>query len=709
MRKKFVIISLITIVLAGFFIQGTPAFAASDTVTDLSSQYNLDSYQSYMTEDGWNFMRSLDASTWMNNGANILFDFNKVIFTTLKLGMEIFGKSSVLSSYVNTFNEYSKALYNTLYDNFGLTLIVIMALYCLYLAIFKSSQRAWKQAASFAAVMVLAFGWNAKGAQYVTWFNNISTEVQASLLNAGSNSVGSTKEDAVTAMNNTLFELAIEEPYLLMNYGTADASKINTSEEPEKAYELLFSGESSKLKYDEVDTILNETSKENEYLQSSKVGWKVVVAGLSPVMTLAIGTPLLVVQFMNFFVEVLALLISAFIGLALFMSLIPRFNQAIWKVLGSLIGVFGIRVLLGLSLLLLTSVIKLVRAVIVTDGIGSYILQVGTICVVIIILWKKKDTILRMMTGGVIASTSGSVGKHIFQPMKEKATSAAKLGIDVASLAALGVPLGSNLLGGLGDLAKEKAQNSYELKHPSDAATDERDETEDDTPTPAPSLVSSDIVTPVPVGEGIGLLSEDEDSDKQVDLLEDISDTLDKQENLAGYQDTESDIDPVLVTDDTVDYQDRTALDAQPDVVLDYSLEDGVLDAQPDVYSAYAMEDGALDEQSDVVLSYSTEDGALDAHEFQDSGGEHPDSQVLEAHVSTPSIYTDYGGEGADSSIQQTATIYDLQGLIQQEAFPIHGSPEMSSAKIIPFDRAPIPTPEEQASFREQLDDLRNS
>ncbi|WP_265460274.1 CD3337/EF1877 family mobilome membrane protein [Enterococcus sp. HY326] len=744
-------ISIFLVLLVGFFGLGTPAFAAGN-VADISSEYNLDSYQSYMTEDGWNFMRSLDASTWLNNGANIFFDFNKVIFTTLRLGMDLFGKSSVLNSYISTFNGYSKALYDTLYANFGLTLIVIMVLYCLYLFIFKSSQRAWKQAGSFAVVMILAFGWNAKGSEYVAWFNNISTEVQASLLNAGSNTGGGSKDEAVTAMNNTLFELSIQEPYLLMNYGTADVSKINTSEEPDKAYELLFSGESSKLKYDEVDEVLNNVADSNEYLQSSKVGWKVVVAGLSPVMTLAIGIPLLVVQFMNFFVEVLVLLISAFIGLALFMSLIPRFNRAIWKVLGSLLGVFGIRILLGLSLLLLTSVIKLVRAVIVTDGVGSYILQVMTICVVIVILWKKKDTILSMITGGVIATTSGAVGKQIIQPVKDKVSSAAKLGIDVAGLAALGVPLASNGLGGIASLAKDKAKESYAVKHPSDAATDDRDDEDEKEENNNSRNRVPDIPTYDSISDNQGqlpILSPETDSDKQVDLLEDISDTLDKQENLTeDAEDAIPVVEPIVEVDSDDLVTDNSEIEPVVDLDVDSDESDSLSPDFPEMeptievdgedleVAASTLEpvldaDNSLGSQAPMVTEMDAADVSLldgNQNEFSLDSTENSLDRVAADELSGTSLDTMTGHDGSrnndlldsiDGSMQGNSYVAGLSENQVDYGDNFSTSTELSYGfnenhshtppKIVPFDRPKRPSIEDQADFNEKLNEMRNS
>ena len=76
-----------------------------------------------------------------------------------------------------------------------------------------------KQFIAFLMVIVFAFGWNAKGKDLVKGFNTISNEVQVALLQSTANNQGNTKVDATVLVQNTLFDLAVKEPYYLMNYG----------------------------------------------------------------------------------------------------------------------------------------------------------------------------------------------------------------------------------------------------------------------------------------------------------------------------------------------------------------------------------------------------------------------------------------------------------------------------------------------------------
>lgn len=466
--KKLVFGAVLLIGLC-LFTTTTVAYAEQapirDTeVSDQTQTYNLDSYGSQMvSEEGWASFFNIDTGQWINSGANIFFEFNKISFSVFRKGIELFGEASVLQDNISTFTSYSKNLFDTLYGKFGLTIIVCMAVYIFYLYFAKSPQRAMKQFVAFLMVIVFAFGWNAKGKDLVKGFNTISNEVQVALLQSTANNQGNTKVDATVLVQNTLFDLAVKEPYYLMNYGKT--TNINTPENPKKTSEFLYSGNPTKDKLDTVQKSVNEAAEKNEYLQPSKAGWKLAVGFLSPIMTISIGFPLLAIQFLNFMVELIALVVSGFIGLSAFISLIPKFQNAVWKMMQFLLGAFGIRVLLGLAFLMLVSVINVIRTAIPSDGISNYALQVLAISVVIFFIWKNRDKIVYMITGGVVASLDKGILNKATKPVKDGVKSGAKYAGDIAGLATVGVPLGSSIgqAGAqLSDYTKENAQGIYE-------------------------------------------------------------------------------------------------------------------------------------------------------------------------------------------------------------------------------------------------------
>lgn len=428
------------------------------SVTDKAEQYSLDSYQSYMVENQ-RWFQSLDIANWLNGGANLFFDLNKIVFSMFRTGIDLFGNANVVNDYVSIFTTYSKSMYDSLYRDFGLTIIIVMALYCLYLYIMKSPQQAMKQFFAFSAVVIMSMVWNNSATTIIRDFNSLTEEVQGNLIRTTSNAQSTNATTPVTHAQNTLFELAIEEPFLLMNYGLANRSDVISDHGAIAISSLLFQGERESEENDPTKGIVEEMAKTNVYMTTEKAGWKFVVGFLSPITTIVLGTPILIIQVMNLLTGIMALVVAAFIGLAMFISMIPRFRGAFLKSLQTLIGLFGVRVLLGISFMMLVSVINVVRGVIPADGVANYLLQVIAITVTLVVIWKNRDKIFKMISGGMISSADGGIWNKASAPIKKKAKDAVKLGADMAGLATVGMPLDE--VGG--HVAENAKENAYDI------------------------------------------------------------------------------------------------------------------------------------------------------------------------------------------------------------------------------------------------------
>lgn len=432
------------------------------SVTDKAEQYNLDSYQSYMVERK-RWFQSLDIANWLNGGANLFFDLNKIVFSMFRTGIDLFGNANVINDYVSVFTTYSKSMYDSLYRDFGLTIIVAMALYCLYLYIMKSPQQAAKQFFAFSAVVIISMVWNNSATTIIRDFNSLTEEVQGNLIRTTSNAQSTNATTPVTHAQNTLFELAIEEPFLLMNFGIASRSEVISAYDASAISSLMFSGEWTPEKDAEIEKVVKERADENVFMTTDKAGWKFVVGFLSPITTIVLGTPILILQVLNLLTGIMALIVSAFIGLAMFISMIPRFRGAFLKSLQSLIGLFAIRVLLGISFMMLVSVINVIRGVIPADGVANYLLQVIAITVTIVVVWKNRDKIFKMISGGMISSVDGGLWNKASAPFKKKAKDTAKLGADVAGLVTVGVPLGEVIPNAGKNAANSMRENAYDI------------------------------------------------------------------------------------------------------------------------------------------------------------------------------------------------------------------------------------------------------
>lgn len=417
-KCRKILVGLLVIVTLFISLVGVTAYANTgpapinpdeeQTVKEKAEEFNIDAYQSYMISEK-RFFKDFDTNKWVNSIANMFFDLNKIFYSGFKEGINLFGESSIVKDHVVTFTTYSTAVFDTFYKQFGFTIIACMAIYVFYLYFAQSPQRAIKQLMAFSAVLIFAFAWNANAPRFVRWFDDISSEVQGELIRATARLQGGSAATPTGHAQNVLFELAIEEPYLLMNYGTTDKSEIVTIDNPNIITELLYTGNLDPDRYEEIKAALNEQAETNLYLTPEMSGWKLGVSFLSIFGTILLGTPILALQFFNFLMSIMALLLASIMGFAMFLSLLPQFRHLVWKMFSNLIGFFGARVVLGVAFMTMMSLINVIRQVIPASTVGMYLMQILAIFVTMLVIWKYRDKLIKLVSAGLI--TNSGIGK----------------------------------------------------------------------------------------------------------------------------------------------------------------------------------------------------------------------------------------------------------------------------------------------------------
>lgn len=417
-NKKYIGLILF---LVGLFAFARPATAETILIQNVPGgvqeqakfdEYHIDSYKSYISgKTKVNFLTDEGRSAGLNAAANIVFDFNKIIYSMFDYGIERFSDNNVLHKYVDQFTVYSKRIYDNLYSKYMTTIIVIVAVYCFYLYTIKSEQQAIRKFMLFVALFITGYVWNNQAGNIIKYADTLAIELQADLMTATSESQ-SEAADSTTKIRNTLFEMTIQEPFYLLNYGVTSKEKINTKEQPKRATSLLAVN-NTEAEYDTIDEYIKKNEQDNDYLSLDKVGWKLSTALISLPMTILIGAPMFLIQMFNFLLQMITLLISSVIGLSLFLSLVPTFSSAAKNTFKYLFGTISLRVGTGLVFSLLVLIIQLGRTIVPATDSKSYMTQVFTIFFVLFICWKFKDKLITMMTGGMITSIGGGVGAEI--------------------------------------------------------------------------------------------------------------------------------------------------------------------------------------------------------------------------------------------------------------------------------------------------------
>lgn len=387
-------------------IQNTPNEAQGLKV----EKFDLDSYQSYINnKDSMNPMTDKGQAGWINGAANILFGFNKMFYSAFDFGLEIFSEKNILNQYIDQFTLYSKRIYNNLYSKYMATIIVIVAVYCFYLFTVKSEQQAIRKFLLFVTVFIVGFVWNEKAGDIIKYADSLATELQADLMTITSEDQSG--DNATTKVRNSLFEMTVEEPFYLLNYGVTSKNDINTKEEPKRT-EMLLAPKGTKDEYEGIKKIIENQESDNKFLAPDKAGWKLSIAALSIPMTLLIGIPMFMIQMFNFLLQMIVLLISSVIGISMFLSLIPAFSGAAKNTFKYLFGTVALRAGTGLAFSLLVLIVQLGRVIVPAADAKSYMVQAFTVFFIIYLCWKFRNKILVMVTGGMIASLEGGMVKQ---------------------------------------------------------------------------------------------------------------------------------------------------------------------------------------------------------------------------------------------------------------------------------------------------------
>ncbi|MBP1047144.1 hypothetical protein I6N96_12755 [Enterococcus sp. BWM-S5] len=387
-------------------IQNTPNEAQGLKV----EKFDLDSYQSYVNnKDSMNPMTDKGQAGWINGAANILFGFNKMFYSAFDFGLEIFSEKNILNQYVDQFTLYSKKIYNNLYSKYITTIVVIVAVYCFYLYVTKGERQAINKFLTFIAIFLVGFVWNEKAGEIIKYADSLASELQADLMTITSEDQSG--DDATTKVRNSLFEMTVEEPFYLLNYGVTSKEDINTKEEPNRSEALLVT-EATNSKYEELRKVIEGSESDNKFLAPDKAGWKLSIAALSIPMTLLIGIPMFMIQMFNFLLQMIVLLISSVIGISMFLSLVPAFSGAAKNTFKYLFGVVALRAGTGLAFSLLVLIVQLGRVIVPAADAKSYMVQAFTIFFIIYICWKFRNKIIVMVTGGMVASLEGGMWKQ---------------------------------------------------------------------------------------------------------------------------------------------------------------------------------------------------------------------------------------------------------------------------------------------------------
>lgn len=380
--------------------------------------------------------------------SNAIFTFTGNIVLGVDKALEELFTLEPIDRFSGHINLISQSIYDTLQEYFGQMLFVFAVSYMIYLAVAKGTfQEAFRRSVLF--LMVLLFGgyWMLNAGYFVSTFNNLSVEVQGYLLEAGNGLITMVDDDGVYEqtdaidlenpvsgtigmMRNVYFDLSFKRPYLIINYGETDEQVINDADE--YSPEDLPGGED----YNRVDRLLayERTSdgldQKQDYINEFELGdynnhsmaegqvWtqlgQVLIAFLAAVF---LAIPFLGLGILNFLLQLVALALAFFLPFALIVSYIPQFAYSGFKVFLKLLTTFVVKAMLALVIVFVFALTYVVDVMIPPESFAMYLVNMVTLITLFLLMIKKRDAIVKLVTAGRVQSMDGQLMNNVQQRM----------------------------------------------------------------------------------------------------------------------------------------------------------------------------------------------------------------------------------------------------------------------------------------------------
>lgn len=450
-RKKKIFFFLVLFLLVFLFVVGSIAVFADGVKLQeesnlLIDKYNLDRFNSYLSSNKglWGVFTGDTVPNAIGALANIFFTGSKILFQVFDKCIELMYSLNV----IDKLNDIVGTLTNNMWGNFKgsyIPLIVIIAVLIVARTFFlESAKGALQQLAKVILVLVVAGIWFPSASEYMNKLNNYSFMFQASIMESAS-STEATKgmtggatwtenadgvpikqidqdkasEVATNVIRNELFKQTVYKPFLLLNYGTTEASDIDAMYQQvddkdipkDTGGEYLLSDDFAKLDSDDKQNVIKELAGEGEepinyYLTADSVGYKFVIALIYLVGVLLYGLPLVAIAFCNVLLQLLAIIFSYILPIIALLSLFPKYSNGLLNSILTICKIFMGKALLGLLVLLFALVNTSIDLLIPQNTMVNALLNLFVKGVIYILAIKYRKTLIQTV---VNALTTGSV------------------------------------------------------------------------------------------------------------------------------------------------------------------------------------------------------------------------------------------------------------------------------------------------------------
>jgi len=405
------------------FIFSTISIAYASSIDDKYN--NLEQYQSYIYDEA----KLLKTASLSNMIANFLFGIAKVIASITDFFLKMLYDSDALNSIVNLLGDTSSTIYNNIFGRYGVLLFLIGGTVA-GIRYMMSAHRGVKDMLQLVLLIGICTLWVTNASPIISSANEFSNDVQSTIATSGDKLLGSDEKlDSKDILREKFFKQAVEQPFLLLNFNELDKEKVNSnsnfkSESGNRVDDLLkfrVSDDQDKYikEYELNDKDYKGESNQNYWISTYSGTHKLTVSFLSVIMNFILMLPFNVIAFFNFIIQIQIVFYILIVPFTLLASYLPFMRMSYVSVFKNLFGLYVIKAMLGLVILLVSLVMNLTRKIMESSNASPVtIYTTSTILLVVslVAMWKNRKQILATLSAGGV----GNIGMSALNGMMKK-------------------------------------------------------------------------------------------------------------------------------------------------------------------------------------------------------------------------------------------------------------------------------------------------
>ncbi|SPP27239.1 CD3337/EF1877 family mobilome membrane protein [Brochothrix thermosphacta] len=407
-----------------------PASVQKGGITLESKRWSYNHYE-VLTDYSQEWFLDKLAAKNVNGLDNFFFSLTKLTAELIDAGIERLYSLDVIKMLSGQVGKIGDVLWDNIWQSMGILFFLIAVMQIFFVFVFKrNGQDALKRALNLFLVLGISVLWFSQSSFYMNALNGLSSETQGVVMKAGTEftkdyvtdrnetiTPGQELDGSLSIMRNAYFNLIVQKPYLLMNYGTPKKSAIK---DYDKRVDKLLSYKQTEKGSEAREEAIEEDVKEYDNLSLSPASlWSNLgIAFISFLFSLLLGIPLLLVAFFNVIISIFVLFIWVAFPLTLALSIIPAFGNMWLTTLMQAIGALLMKAILGLFILFLFLIITISEKVIPITSVGMYFLNTVFVAACIILMIMKRNEFVKLFSAGKVQSLDQKMPERSLQKMK---------------------------------------------------------------------------------------------------------------------------------------------------------------------------------------------------------------------------------------------------------------------------------------------------